>query len=304
MNARLHALLERPAVAWSRTWLLPVALACVSALVYLFVILPFDARPWYVRPPPKPGKSVIFRTLNHVHRVHDDVDAKLARRAPTPARPAAAAAANPPAGKPGAPAGKPGAPATADPASADPEEDPGSPERSRRGGVEVFTEPRPRAELDELWATIGAAPFADEPLAGPWASVHRSLIFQIIAQVREKTFKGSPDAPQVALGDVECRTIRCTIVLTSPYTHELELLVAAVERLRLRNEPLWRVSERGPLTPFVDEEREEESNALQVTMTLGFAADLPEVQALTLDGARLSPTISPLGAQASERRPH
>jgi hypothetical protein len=277
----LHAFLRRPAVAFVQTWLLPPALATAAVFAYFFMIVPEHSRPWYVPPPPKPGKSVIFRSMNRSIQVTDDVAAKAARKAatvrPTPSR----------SGTPTRPT-----PATTPTPAAAPSADP-------EGDI-GFETPRPKAAHDELWERYAGVSFRAEPTDAAWATAHRNLLHQVFNLTRDATFQGAPDQPTLTLRAVECRSIRCELTIAGPYRHELDVLADAFDELRWQGAPLWRAVERPPVVPEAsrDDDSDDAEN-LQMRLIVAFAADLPEPRALTLGDApvvRATPQSGPTGA--------
>ncbi|MEZ4384479.1 MAG: hypothetical protein R3A79_24335 [Nannocystaceae bacterium] len=284
----LHAFLQRPAVSFARVWLLPPLFAAAAVFAYMFMIVPQHARPWYTPPPPKPGKSVIFRSVNRSIQVTDDVTAKATRKAATiapapdvrkdtPARGAATAS------PPPTPAPEP-----------DAEDDIGA------------AAPRTEAEHDALWERYAATPFAAEPTDAAWAKGQRGLLSQTVNMTRDAAFRGAPDAPTLALRGVECRSVRCEITLAGPYRHELDIMADALADLRWRGATLWRAVERRSVAPepTSDDSDEAEAETLRLRLVVAFAADLPAPQDLSLGDAPLVRTGAPgvTGAASTARR--
>ncbi len=320
----------RKATAWIVTWILPLVLGTAVVFAYLLMIVPKTDRPWYMPPTPKPGKSVIFRSLNHVHQVSDDAQAKAERKARLDERRKAAAekAAKREAkieAKKGTAGGEdppgsadPGAlpatttrleglaaPATgtppvaeptpgAGPAQPDPQPDPTVADAALTG--QPASTARSRAQLDALWREHGEAPLEGEPIDESWAQAHKSLHYQLFALARDVAFHGAPDSPSVSLRDAACRTIRCELVLAGAYHHELTILTDALAELKLRRASLWRGFERGTLeskpAPTGD------GTIYELRLIVAFADDLIAPGDVKLGKRKLLPLsqMSPTGA--------
>ena len=282
--------IARQALAWAITWILPLFLGTAVVFAYLYMIVPPTDRPWYRPPPPKPGKSVIFRSLNHLHRVSDQAQAKAERKAKLEERRSAAISR----GSAG-PAGGP--------KSAVDDAEPGlDPTGAEATGAEAtvtghaFASPRSRAELDTLWKEYGDTPFDSEPLDEGWAQAHRSLYYQLFALTRDATFDGAPDSPVVSLREATCRSIRCELVLASTYHHELTLLADSLAELRLKRASLWRSFDRSAVqsqpAPSGD------GTVYELRLVIAFASDLADLTAVSL-GKRKILAQSPMGSVGS-----
>lgn len=307
----------RQALAWATTWILPLVLGTAVVFAYLFMIVPATDRPWYMPPTPKPGKSVIFRSMNHVHQVSDEATAKAERKARLEERRRAAASAegaDPPGSSdpkrptpttkidaavdPAAglnPATGPGTASGAKPeADPDPELDPTIADVAVTG--EPLSSPRSRADLNALWKDYGDAPLEGEPVDERWAQAQKSLHYQLFALTRDAAFDGAPDGPVVSLRDVTCRSIRCELVLTSAYHHELTILADALAELRKDRASLWRGFDRGAIQRLPAPSGD--GSIYELRLIVGCAGDLSSPADISLRKRKLLPKnqMSPTGA--------
>jgi len=279
----------RQALAWAITWILPLILGTAVVFAYLFMIVPATDRPWYMPPTPKPGKSVIFRSLNHVHQVSDDAQAKAERKARLEERRRAVkpkgtttidAVIDPSAGP--NPVTGPGSASAAKPAA---ELDPTIADAAVTG--QTFTSPRSRAELDSLWKEYGGTPFDGEPIDERWAQAHRSLHYQLFALTRDAAFDGAPDAPAVSLREAKCRSIRCELVLASAYHHELTILADSLADLRLKKASLWRGFDRDAIQS--QPARSGDGKVYELRLVVAFASDLADPAKVSLGKRKILP---------------
>jgi hypothetical protein len=100
--------------------------------------------------------------------------------------------------------------------------------------------PRSPEELDEAWSQWGGVPFDEEPARGRWARDMQNMVNKAVVVARKAAFQGAPEEPRVIVTGTQCRTIRCRFVLRSPYDHELDMLIKALERVTYEGEPMWR----------------------------------------------------------------
>jgi hypothetical protein len=155
-------------------------------------------------------------------------------------------------------------------------------ERKRRPSPRE--EPRTAQELDAAWAQHGRAPFEDEPTRTAWARRHQMVINRAVVEARRHAFTGAPEEPNVVLASTTCRTVRCRFVLRSPFARELELMTAALQRMREGGEPLWRSFEVEP-APSTEVPGREPVAHHAVQLTVAFRTDETEVSTLEIPGA-------------------
>ncbi|MEZ4454436.1 MAG: hypothetical protein R3B09_33600 [Nannocystaceae bacterium] len=280
----LTMLLRRPPIAAAITWLLPPALAIAAIGLYFQLISPPNHHPWYTPPPPKPGQSLSARALRKGRSVEADVYYRMrasemnaktsAARAPgtrsaTPKRGAAAEVGADKSDDPGGAAPTP----TPNPIAAAPQ-----------------TTPRAPATVETLWRRLHEQPIDDEPIDAAWAQAHQGLVFAVVSRSREVAFAGAPDPIDVNVVDVTCHTVRCAAVLSARYPHELSLLADAVARVRWGRRSLWREFNVDAASEDTDDDG---ARRHQLTVTFAFTADLPPIDALTLDARSLAGERAP-----------
>lgn len=130
--------------------------------------------------------------------------------------------------------------------------------------------PRPPGEIEATWKRHKDEAFEDEPVRGTWTRGAQSLVNKTVVVARKQAFEGAPEEPRVNVLDVTCKTIRCRFVLRSPFAHEIDLVVGALEKVEIDGESIW----LGFETQKVDPPREnlpKDETYLQVTVA--FTAD-------------------------------
>ncbi len=110
-------------------------------------------------------------------------------------------------------------------------------------------EPRDAAALEAAWKRWRGKPFDDEPELPAWARQAEPVINKAVVVARNEAFEGAPEEPRVIVTGTECRTVRCRFLLRSPFSHELDLLQATLERVEFENTPLWRSFTARPIDP-------------------------------------------------------
>ncbi len=100
-------------------------------------------------------------------------------------------------------------------------------------------EPRSRAELARLWARYQGVPYDEEPRVPAWARTIKPAVRQVVTRARQDTFRGAPEPTSIRAHSFECRTVRCTFLLSSEHPQELELLVATLRRATQGGTHLW-----------------------------------------------------------------
>ncbi|HGG56170.1 MAG TPA: hypothetical protein ENK31_00035 [Nannocystis exedens] len=319
--------------AWAKTWLLPPLLGFAVLCIYVFSIVPVRSRPWYVPPRPKPGKSIVFRSLNRSAQAIDEATIKAERKAriaksraerearkkkakknsaPKSAKDSATDSANHSVKTPvKTPAKKSANRSAQDSAdhSADREtpqvKNPDSaigraaalpaadPAGVAGGTPAAFNTARPRSVLDSLERRYGALPLRDEPIDEGWASAHKALHFQLFALIRDRVFEGAPDGPELSLREVNCHSLRCELVFVTPYAYELPLITEALASLRWRRRSLWRSFVRAG-----SEAKTVEHDTFELHLVVAFAADLIALHDIQYEGSSLTRTnsLGPTGA--------
>jgi hypothetical protein len=132
--------------------------------------------------------------------------------------------------------------------------------------AKVF-EPRAGPELDRLLETYEQAPFEREPVLGKWARSTQTLLNKAVVLARKEAFAGAPEEPRVSVNRTQCRTVRCRIVLRSPFAHELQMLSDRLQRIETGGQSIWRRYEQ-ETTQAPDEDHPREDHHLQITVVL------------------------------------
>jgi hypothetical protein len=101
-------------------------------------------------------------------------------------------------------------------------------------------EPRPIGEIEASWERYKVVELDAEPVKSAWARPHQSLVNKAVTLARKTAFDGAPEEPRVTVGDVECRTIRCSFTLRSPFAHEVDMLSETLSRLESEGQSIWR----------------------------------------------------------------
>jgi hypothetical protein len=120
--------------------------------------------------------------------------------------------------------------------------------RARNARSERMPE-RSEAELEEAWSRWGELPFDEEPMRGRWSRDMQTMVNKAVVVARKAAFEGAPEDPRVIVTGTQCRTIRCQFVLRSPYEHEVDLLVKALQRVTYDGDPMWRTVEAESIDP-------------------------------------------------------
>lgn len=120
--------------------------------------------------------------------------------------------------------------------------------RGGRGGARARVE-RTEAQMDKAWERWKDERYDSETIKGKWGRRMQSTLNKAVVVARKEAFKGAPEDPRVVVSGTQCRTVRCSFILRSPYEHEPGLVVEALKRQRYDGEPLWRVVEATPTDP-------------------------------------------------------
>jgi hypothetical protein len=145
-------------------------------------------------------------------------------------------------------------------------------------------EARTAEALDAEWAQYAAAPFEDEPTRTGWARRHQMVINRAVVEARRHAFAGAPEEAKVVLATTSCRSVRCRFMLRSSFTHELDLMTSALERMQVGGEPLWRSFKVEPVAATEPPAKDSlAQHAVQVTVA--FRTDETEVGELKVPAA-------------------
>lgn len=113
-------------------------------------------------------------------------------------------------------------------------------ERAKKRREKRMHKPRPGAELDALLEQYDGTDFEKEPVVGKWARQTQTMLNKAIVMSRKAAFDGAPEEPRVSVVRTQCRTIRCRMLLKSPYVHEVEMLADTLKRVEtLAGESIW-----------------------------------------------------------------
>jgi hypothetical protein len=147
---------------------------------------------------------------------------------------------------------------------------------TRQNGAGPGTETRKvrdAAKLDRLWDRYADVDLENEPIEDAWARAHRDLLSRVTVAARQSLFAGAPEPPQVILGMMQCRTVRCRFSLCGPMAHEVRLLSATIQRLAVEDVPLWR--HYSPVVAVPGDAMSADDFCLEVTVA--FHSDDPDL---------------------------
>ncbi len=303
--------------AWVQTWLLPPLLGLMVLWIYIFSIVPIKSRPWYVPPRPKPGKSIIFRSINRSAQAIDEAAIKAEREARV-AKSRAAREARKKAKKKAKKntANKNTAnknTANKDTANKDTAKDTRATSATNKADTTIgraaalpaalpvadptavgdrtsaFSTARSRSVLDSIERRYGALPLSDEPIDEGWASAHKALHFQLFALTRDRVFDRAPDPPALSLREANCHSLRCELVFVTPYANELPLITEALASLQWRRRSLWRSFVRAEF-----DSKSAERETFELHLVVALAADLIPLHEIQYKGSSLT-KANPLG---------
>lgn len=108
---------------------------------------------------------------------------------------------------------------------------------------------RTAAQMDAAWERWKDERYDSETIKGKWGRRMQSTVNKAVVSARKEAFKGAPEDPRVVVSGTQCRTVRCSFVLRSPYEHEPALVVEALKRQTYDGEPLWRMVQSAPTDP-------------------------------------------------------
>ena len=185
-----------------------------------------------------------------------------------------------------------------------PKKDKTKPKRGRKGSKGRVAERTP-AQMDASWARWKDERYDSETIKGKWGRRTQSMVSKAVVVARKEAFKGAPEDPRVVVSGTQCRTIRCSFILRSPYEHEPALVVEALKRQTYDGEPLWRMVESEPTDPPNDHSPKKD-HYLRVTIGMSLdVIDTREIEFETLvpTSALKSGAAKPLPAPKSPARP-
>lgn len=108
---------------------------------------------------------------------------------------------------------------------------------------------RTPAQMDAAWERWKDERYDSETIKGKWGRRMQSTVNKAVVVARKEAFEGAPEDPRVVVSGTQCRTVRCSFILRSPYEHEPALVVEALKRQTYDGEPLWRMVEAKPTDP-------------------------------------------------------
>ena len=129
---------------------------------------------------------------------------------------------------------------------------------------------RPPGEITATWKLYDGTEFSEEPARSQWVRGAQSLVNKTVVVARKHAFAGAPEEPRVSVFDVTCKTIRCRFVLRSPFAHEIDPLVAALEDVQIDGESIWLGFESERIDPPKESLPKDET---YVQVTVAFTAD-------------------------------
>lgn len=143
--------------------------------------------------------------------------------------------------------------------------------KSKRGGNRSRARvERTAAQMDKAWERWKDERYDSETIKGKWGRRMQSTVNKAVVVARKEAFKGAPEDPRVVVSGTQCRTVRCSFVLRSPYEHEPALVIEALKRQTYDGEPLWRMVQSTPTDP---PNKHSPKNDHYVRVTVGVSLD-------------------------------
>lgn len=186
--------------------------------------------------------------------------------------------------------------------------------KSKRGGSRSRARvERTAAQMDKAWERWKDERYDSETIKGKWGRRMQSTVNKAVVVARKEAFKGAPEDPRVVVSGTQCRTVRCSFVLRSPYEHEPGLVVEALKRQTYDGEPLWRMVQSTPTDP-PNEHSPKKDHYIRVTVGVSLDAidtrDIefvvdetePEAEAPKKEGVSSPMGIKPPGEPAKPPR--
>ncbi|MBV1857358.1 MAG: hypothetical protein KUG77_03025 [Nannocystaceae bacterium] len=162
---------------------------------------------------------------------------------------------------------------------------------------------RTPAQMDAAWVRWKDERYDSETIKGKWGRRMQSTVNKAVVVARKEAFKGAPEDPRVVVSGTQCRTVRCSFILRSPYEHEPALVLEALKRQRYDGEPLWRMVKSTPTDP---PNKHSPKKDHYVRVTIGVSLDVIDTREIEFEGGgkagteELSPT-EPAGVGVSSR---
>lgn len=188
-----------------------------------------------------------------------------------------------------------------------PKKNAGRAKRARRSARTRAPERTP-AQMEAAWERWKDERYDSETIKGKWGRRMQSTINKAVVLARKEAFKGAPEDPRVVVSGTQCRTVRCSFVLRSPYEHEPALVVEALKRQRYDGKPLWQMVQYEPTDP-PNKHSPKKDHYLRVTVGVSLdVINTRDIEFVAEDGkkaaaAKPAPAIAAKPAPAIEESP-
>ncbi|MGH1342005.1 MAG: hypothetical protein ACRBN8_10665 [Nannocystales bacterium] len=172
--------------------------------------------------------------------------------------------------------------------------------KSKRAGRRSKTRAAERtpAQMDAAWKRWKDERYDSETIKGKWGRRMQSTVNKAVVVARKEAFTGAPEDPRVVVSGTQCRTVRCSFVLRSPYEHEPALVVEALKRQTYDGEPLWRMVKSAPSGP---PNKHSPKNDHYLRVTIGVSLDVIDTREIEFapakGGAKPTPVRDPAEAK-------
>lgn len=178
-----------------------------------------------------------------------------------------------------------------------PKKDKSKPKRAGRRSKAQAAERTPE-QMDAAWERWKDERYDSETIKGKWGRRMQSTVNKAVVVARKEAFKGAPEDPRVVVSGTQCRTVRCSFILRSPYEHEPALVVEALKRQTYDDEPLWRMVKAVPTDP-PNKHSPKKDHYLRVT--IGVSLDFIDTRDIEFEGGddETKPS-APVGHKAPE----
>lgn len=137
------------------------------------------------------------------------------------------------------------------------------------GKRERFTA-RDQSRLDREWRRYSKEALESEPVRTAWARKFQAVVSKAVVVARRHAFEKAPEEPRVIVTATECRTVRCSFILRSPFQHELQLLDASLERIVDHNGTIWRTYSSREVPAPADSPKDQHN----LEVVVAFASDM------------------------------
>jgi len=166
-----------------------------------------------------------------------------------------------------------------------PKKDTSKPKRGGRRSKARAAERTPE-QMDAAWERWKDERYDSETIKGKWGRRMQSTVNKAVVVARKEAFKGAPEDPRVVVSGTQCRTVRCSFILRSPYEHEPALVVEALKRQTYGGEPLWRMVKSTPTGP-PNKHSPKKDHYLRVT--IGVSLDMIDTRDIEFVGGKEKP---------------